>query len=155
MTITVISHRIRCPLCDWDYEMPPPNLISEDPNALASVFGYGVFAAHATRERMRKTEEALQEHFSKHTTAEWLKKVTDLQKKLEENVSLGLPADPDKVQYDSALRDAKLYGDGWLRVAKDGSCKRMNPATIAIMQTSQGEWVDGKWHPYHGEKRDG
>lgn len=47
--------------------------------ALASVFGPGVFAAHAIASQTRDTEEALEKHFATHSTVQWLAKVTKLQ----------------------------------------------------------------------------
>ena len=77
---------IPCPLaaCDWAHiaRQPGPE---EHPGALADVFGLGVFAATATAQRLRDTEEALRAHLSSHDLAEWVAEVTRLR---DENTRL-------------------------------------------------------------------
>lgn len=62
-----------CPLptCEWVHIEPP---LGEAGNALclAAVFGPGVFAAHAIRQRLQRTEETLAVHVATHPPAEWV-----------------------------------------------------------------------------------
>lgn len=73
---------LKCPLCDWQYELKPlhPDV---GPDTLASVFGPGIMLQTALNQRTQDTERALEEHFKKHTTAEWLQKVSSLQWELD------------------------------------------------------------------------
>lgn len=61
-----------CPLpsCRWEMVSEPPGP-SENDGALADVFGWGVFAAHARNERLQRTEQALRDHLSGHTVEEF------------------------------------------------------------------------------------
>jgi hypothetical protein len=58
-----------CPLCSWKLVVTPTT-VSDD--ALASVFGPGIMAAHARNESARKVEESLQAHFETHKMPEWV-----------------------------------------------------------------------------------
>ena len=75
--------RIKCPLCEWIYDIKPVSLQAADPMALASVFGPGVFSAHAFASQARDTEEALEKHFATHKTVEWVTKVSRLESALK------------------------------------------------------------------------
>ena len=68
----------RCPLskCAWTHDSSPGP--GEDPRALASVFGPGVFAAIAAQQRMAETEAAIQAHLSGHALIEWVTEVVNL-----------------------------------------------------------------------------
>lgn len=77
---TVIS----CPLCEWLYEVPRLNPVATHPSTLASVFGPGTFAVHAINSHNERVERALEEHFKVHTTAQWLAKVTQLQRQVDQ-----------------------------------------------------------------------
>ena len=76
--------RIKCPLCEWIYDIKPLHPQAADPMALASVFGPGVFTTHAVASQARDTEEALRGHFATHTTVEWVAKVTKLKTALSQ-----------------------------------------------------------------------
>lgn len=72
-----------CPLpdCPWaTVTMPGP---AEHPGALADVFGWGVFAAHAASERHLENERKIREHLETHTLLEWVKALTAAQDRIK------------------------------------------------------------------------
>lgn len=77
-----MTARITCPLCEWHYDVPPLDPRVTDPMALASVFGPGIMAQHAFNTQAQNTERELEQHFAKHTTVEWVSKVSSLEREL-------------------------------------------------------------------------
>lgn len=74
---------LNCPLCAWSHEMPPFDQRIAS-GTLASVFGPGVFAAHAINERARQGEEVLATHFATHDVVAWLQGIVGAQKERDE-----------------------------------------------------------------------
>lgn len=84
-----------CPLpeCEW-LHIEPPLGQAGNPMALASVFGPGVFAAHAANERLQRMEQVLADHVSTHPPAEWAPAMVKLRDRVHELESAA--ARPDR-----------------------------------------------------------
>lgn len=74
---------IKCPLCEWALEQKPldPRLNAD---TLAGVFGPGIALQTALNQRAQETERALETHLKTHTLVEWVKKVGDQQREIEQ-----------------------------------------------------------------------
>lgn len=70
----------QCPLCSWSHT---ESAVVSD-NTLAGVFGVGVMAAVEFNRMSERMETALQDHFSRHTLAEWVQAVTSRDKRITE-----------------------------------------------------------------------
>jgi hypothetical protein len=70
------------PACDWSQvTMPGP---AEQPGALADVFGWGVFAAHAANERRQAFEQEIRAHLETHPLIEWVTALRDARERIRE-----------------------------------------------------------------------
>lgn len=74
--------RIRCPLCEWHYDIPPldPRI---GPDTLAGVFGSGIMLQQAINDQNQRTERELHTHLSTHKLLEWVIKVSSLQTEID------------------------------------------------------------------------
>jgi hypothetical protein len=82
-----------CPLpaCRFELVSEPPGPAEND-GALAEVFGWGVFAAHARNERLSRTEQALREHLSGHAVEEFAIALAVANKRIAELEAASAPA---------------------------------------------------------------
>ena len=76
-----MTTRIDCPLCDWHMDAEPPDV---GLYTLGDVFGLGVMQAVATNQFLEKTEREVHEHLSSHPLVEWVQKVAELNRKVEQ-----------------------------------------------------------------------
>lgn len=65
---------LTCPIpdCPWTHKVPELSPGAASPDALAGVFGPGVFAAAAAHQHARGLEDALRAHFETHTLVDWV-----------------------------------------------------------------------------------
>lgn len=75
--------RYQCPLCEWKHE--EVDALSAIPQAMLQAFSEPLALSNIMmRQKAQRIEAALSEHLAKHTTAEWLKKVSGLQWELDQ-----------------------------------------------------------------------